>query len=424
MPPRTGYTRDSSVFRQATVFQFWFFATDIPPLMPNPADICPRPQPLPLLPTQPHAPAIYPASVWRCDSPQQADALLAGSEAGYVYQRDGHPNAFLLTEKLNLLHSADRGAVTASGMGALSAAMLSQLKAGDHAIIGSRMYGKTSALFAGEGRRLGIEVSPIDTCDLAAVAAAIRPNTKLVLAEAIANPLLEVADIGGLAEIAHQKNTLLLIDNTFASPILCRPLELGADLVMESLTKTLNGHSDVVLGYLGGRQDIWERVPIVISTWGLASGPFECWLAERGLATAHLRIERACQNALATAEFLRSQPKQIGAVYYPGLTTHPQHALARKQFGDHFGTIVTFCLAGGRAAADAFIAAGRAIPFCPSLGELSTTLSHPETTSHRGWIAEQRAALGITGGTIRLSVGTESIEFIRTALAAALQGVV
>lgn len=391
--------------------------------MPGSDDICPRPQPLPPLPTRPHAPPIFPASVWECESPQQADALLSGHEAGYVYQRDGHPNSYLLAEKLKQLHSAARGAITASGMAALAAALLSHLQTGDHAVIGNRMYGRTLGLFVSEASRLGIEVTSVDTCDAAAVAAAIRPSTKLVLAETIANPLLEVADVAALAEIAHQKNVLLMIDNTFASPILCRPLELGADLVMESLTKSLNGHSDVILGFLGGREDVWARVPAVISTWGLASGPFECWLAERGLATAHLRIERACQNAFDTAEFLHGQRARVGQVHYPGLASHPQHALAQKQFGGRFGTMVSFCLDGGRAAADAFIAAAKNIPFCPSLGELSTTLSHPETTSHRGMTAEQRAALGITGGTIRLSVGTESIESIREALATGLAGV-
>lgn len=387
------------------------------------ADLCPRPLPLPPLPTQPHAPPIWPASVWECDSPQQADALLSGRETGYVYQRDGHPNAWLLAEKVRLLHGAEVGAVTASGMGALSAALLAQLKMGDHAVVGSRVYGKTLALFGGEASRLGITMTAVDTCDLAAVEGALRPNTKLLVAETIANPLLEVADIAALAELAHRKNTLLLIDNTFASPLLCRPLELGADLVMESLTKTLNGHSDVVLGFLASRADVWERVPAVISTWGLASSPLDCWLASRGLATAHLRIERACDNALAAAEFLQAQQPKVAAVHYPGLPQHPQHKLARSQFSARFGTIVAFHLAGGRAAADAFIAAAKRIPFCPSLGELSTTLSHPETTSHRGLSADQRAALGIDGGTIRLSVGTESSQFVREALAEGLAGI-
>jgi cystathionine beta-lyase/cystathionine gamma-synthase len=391
----------------------------------RPADICPRPQPIPPLPTQPQAPPIFPTSVWQCASPQQADALLGGRDAGYVYQRDGNPNAHLLAEKLRTLHEADRGMITASGMAALAAALLAHLKMGDHAVIGSRMYGKTLALFRAEAQRLGIETTAVDTCDLTAVAAACQPNTRLILAETIANPLLEVVDVAALADLAHAKNAPLLIDNTFASPMVCRPLVLGADLVMESLTKTLNGHSDVILGFLGGRDDMWERVPGVVSTWGLASSPLDCWLAERGLGTAALRIERACQNAIAVAEQLQSAAAQSGtakidAVYYPGLSNHPQHELARQQFGGLFGTVVSFRLAGGRAAADAFIAAARHIPFCPSLGELSTTLSHPETTSHRGMTAEVRERLGITGGTIRLSVGTESLDFIREALAEGL----
>jgi cystathionine beta-lyase/cystathionine gamma-synthase len=264
-------------------------------------------------------------------------------------------------------------------------------------------------------------MTAVDTSDPDATAAAFKPNTKLLLAETIANPLLEVADIAALAEIAHVRKAILLIDNTFASPILCRPLELGADLVMESLTKTMNGHSDVILGLLCGRGAVWDRVPQVISAWGISSSPFDCWLAERGLATAHLRIERACENAQSAAEFLQTQQTTVAKVFYPGLSGHPQHSLAQRQFGDRFGTIVTFNLARGRQAADAFIAAAKQIPFCPSLGELSTTLSHPETTSHRGMTADQRAALGITGGTIRLSVGTESSEFIQTALRQGLE---
>ena len=203
--------------------------------MAKPSDICPRPERLPPLPTHPHAPPIYPASVWACESPQQADDLLAGRESGYVYQRDGHPNAQMLSAKLCALHAAERGAITGSGMGALAAVLLARLEQGDHALIGNRLYGRTLGLFTAEAKRLGIEATTVDTCDLKAVAAAIRPKTKLVLAETIANPLLEVVDIAAVAHIAHQHNTPLLIDNTFASPILCRPLELGADLVMAFL---------------------------------------------------------------------------------------------------------------------------------------------------------------------------------------------
>jgi cystathionine beta-lyase/cystathionine gamma-synthase len=392
--------------------------------MTDPSDICPRSPELPPLPTRPHAPPLYPASVWECESPQQADDLLAGRQSGYVYQRDGHPNAHLLASKLCELHGAERGAITASGMGSLAAVLLAHLQQGDHAVLGNRLYGKTLALFTAEAKRLGIEASSIDTCDLAAADAAIRPNTKLLLAETIANPLLEVADIAALARIARRRNVLLLIDNTFASPILCRPLDLGADLVMESLTKTLNGHSDVILGFLGGRETAFARIPQVISTWGLSSSPLDCWLAARGLLTAHLRIDRACQNALAAAQFLKSHTPAVAQVHYPGLADHPQHELASRQFNGRFGTMVSFRLAGGRGAADKFIAAAKNIPFCPSLGELSTTLSHPETTSHRGMTENQRSALGITGGTIRLSVGTESIDYIQDSLATGLRALV
>lgn len=388
--------------------------------MTTPHDLCPRPTPLPPLPTEPHAPPIYLTTVWRCDSTQQAGDVLAGHVEGYVYQRDGHPNADLLAEKLRLLHAAERAAITGSGMGALAAVLLSQLAAGDHAVVGSRLFGGTLHLFQNEAARLGIEVTAVDTCDLAATEAAMQLNTRLLLAESIANPLLEVADIAELARIAHHHNAVLLVDNTFASPILCQPLALGADLVMESLTKLLNGHSDVVLGALCGRERAWWRVPQVISAWGLASSPFDCWLAERGLATAALRIERASDNALVAAEFLHGQSPVVEMVHYPGLAKNPQHELAKRQCSGRFGPIVSFRLAGGRAAADAFIAAARRVPFCPSLGSISTTLSHPETTSHRGMTAAQRAALGITGGTIRLSVGVESPEFIREILAEGL----
>jgi cystathionine beta-lyase/cystathionine gamma-synthase len=393
------------------------------PLRPD--DICPRPQPLPAQVTQPHAPPIFPASVWECDTPQQADALLAGKLAGYVYQRDGHPNADLLAEKCRQLHGADRAVIAASGMAALAAALLSQLRSGEQAVLSNRLYGKSQVLFGSEAARLGIDLALVDSGDLAAVEAAITPQTRLLLVETIANPLLQVADISALAQIAHRQGCRLLVDNTFASPIVCRPHDLGADLVMESLTKTMNGHSDVMLGLLTGKEAAWARVPVVVSAWGLTSAPLECWLAARGLSTAHLRIERACRNALAAARFLSERP-EVEEAYYPGLDDHPHHELARRQFArcedGHtlFGTMVAFTLRGGRPAADAFIRNAARIPFCPSLGELSTTLSHPETTSHRGLTPQQREELGITGGTIRLSVGTESCEFVCEALAQGL----
>jgi cystathionine beta-lyase/cystathionine gamma-synthase len=388
----------------------------------KPDDICPRPDVLPPQPTQPLVAPLYTAAVYRCESIDQADALLGGNLAGYAYLRDGHPNADLLAEKCRELHGAERAAACASGMGAMAVAVLSQLAPGDRVLVSNQLYGRTLGLLTVECARLGIASTVVDACDLAQVKAAFDRSTRLVVAETIANPLLCVPDIAALAEMAHAAGARLLIDNTFASPVVCRPLALGADLVMESLTKIMSGHSDVCLGLLCGRDECWQRVPGVLSTWGLASSPFDCWIAGRGLGTMALRVERAAVNALAAAQYLARQP-QIEAVYYPGLAQHPDHAIAARQFAGSFGSMVTFTLTGGRAKADRFIRAARAIPFTPSLGDLSTTLSHPESTSHRGMSSEARAALGITGGTIRLSVGIESCEAVLAALAEGLAGV-
>jgi cystathionine beta-lyase/cystathionine gamma-synthase len=341
--------------------------------------------------------------------------MLAGRVSGYVYQRDGHPNGDQLAEQCRLLHGAERAVITSSGMSALSAAVLAFLRAGDHVVVGKYLYGKSQTLLMAEGGRLGIESTLADTGDLAAVAAAIRPSTRLIVVETIANPRLQVADIAALAEVAHRHGAWLLVDNTFATPLLCRPLELGADLVLESITKMMNGHSDVILGMLAGRAAGWERVPRALSAWGLASAPFECWLAARGLATMAVRMDRAFDNATRAARLLASRP-EVRQVDYPGLENHPQHALARRQLAGRYGSIVTFHLPGGTPAATAFLRAARRIPFCPSLGEVATTISHPESTSHRALSAADRAALGIDGGTLRLSVGIESSDYIEESL--------
>lgn len=385
----------------------------------RPDDICPRSEPLAPQPTRPAVSPIHLATVWQCESSEQANQLLTGKMPGYVYRRDGHPNADLLANKCRQLHRAERASITSSGMSALAAALLSQVEAGDHVIVSNKVYGGTLQLLAQEARRIGIASTVADTNDLTGLRAAFTPRTRFIVVETISNPTLCVADVPALAELAHRHGAKLLVDNTFASPIVCRPLELGADVVMESMTKIMNGHSDVMLGLLCGPNDVWSRIPAVITTWGFASSPFDCWLAERGLATAHLRIDRACQNAQATAEFLAGR-SEVSRVDYPGLPVHPQHELACRQFQGGFGSIVTFHLNGGASAADAFISRATRVPFCPSLGELSTTLSHPASTSHRGLSLEARAALGIDDGTIRLSIGIESPEFVISAIAEGL----
>ena len=389
----------------------------------RPDDICPRIDELPSQVARPAAPPIFPASVYVCESTDQAQQLLEDGLSGYVYQRDGHPNADLFADKCRQLHGSQCAAVTSSGMAALALAVLSQLENGDHIVISNQLYGRSTLLLKTETARLGVACSEVDTCDLDATRSAIRPNTKLLVVETIANPLLRVADIASLAEVAHEAGASLLVDNTFATPIHCQPLKLGADLVLESVSKSINGHSDVMLGLLCGDKLRWERVPLVLSAWGLASSPFDCWLASRGLATLALRMERASSNALAASVVL-SKRSDVQRVDYPGLPGHVDHVLAKRQFVGGFGAVVTFHLPGGRSAADAFISAAKRIPFCPSLGEAATTLSHPQSTSHRGLTNEQQQHLGISGGTIRLSVGVESIDFVREVLEEGLAGTV
>lgn len=371
--------------------------------------------------TTPHNMPLYLAAVWQCDSTDQADQLLAGELSGYVYQRDKHPNADLFAEACMDFHQADHAAITSSGMAAISLAVLSQLQAGDHVLVSNQLYGRTTLLFTSELTRLGIQHTLIDPCDLTAVRDAAREQTKMVIVETIANPLLRVVDIGALAEIAHQVGAILLVDNTFATPAICKPLALGADLVMESVSKFMNGHGDVMLGMLAGNKEHWSRVEMVNAAWGFASSPLECWLACRGVSTLTLRMRQASATALAVAELLNARD-DIESVEYPGLPHHPDFELASKQFQSGFGHMVTFELAGGREAADQLIAS-QEIPFCPSLGDVGTTLSHPVSTSHRGLSAEQRLALGITDGTIRLSVGVEPTEDVLESLKKALPSV-
>ena len=382
----------------------------------DPDRICPAPSEHQLTGPRPHSPPIYLASVYQCDSPEQADAILGGRQEGYVYARSGHPNADMLAERCRQLHGAAHAEITATGMAAMSTALLAVLAAGDHVVLGDPLYGVSSQLITSELARLGVSSTAVNACDPAAVAAAIKPNTKLVVAETIGNPLMRVVDIRALGEIAHSYGALLLIDNTFATPIVCRPLELGADLVMESLTKLMNGHGDLLLGLLCCGDRWAQRIHATAVTWGLSSSPFDCFLALRGLSTLHLRAERACANALAAAEFL-SGHAAVEQVFYCGLPASVDHRVAGEQFGKHYGHMLSFDLAGGRQAAEAFIAAAKGrIPFCPSLGELGTTLSHPQSTSHRLLSESQRQALGIGDGLIRLSVGCESAEAVCEAL--------
>jgi cystathionine beta-lyase/cystathionine gamma-synthase len=358
---------------------------------------------------RPHISPLVLSSVWECRSTEEADAILSRASEGYVYRREGHPNAQELAQVCNHSHGVAHGTATASGMSAIAAALLAIVQQGDHVLLSDRLYGKTTHLVASELKRLGIQYDAVDMRDLAATQQAIQSHTKMLIVETIANPLLEVFDIAALSNLAHAAGAKVLVDNTFATPFLCRPAALGADLVMESLTKMLNGHSDVLLGWLGTNDAaLGARMANVVATYGFCSHPLDAWLATRSSQTFPLRMERACSNALRAAAYLESS-SQVEHVAYPGLSTHPQHALAQRQFSSHFGSLVTFRLRGGRAAVNAFIERS-GIPFCPSLGTTHTSLSHPASTSHRGLSQENREQAGIFEGTVRLSAGIEEVS--------------
>jgi cystathionine beta-lyase/cystathionine gamma-synthase len=307
-------------------------------------------------------------------------------------------------------------------MAALSLATLTYLAAGDHVVVSDQLYGRSLQLLTRETARHGVRASLVDTCKLEDVQAAVGEQTRLIVVETISNPMLRVADIGGLADIARGAGAQLLVDNTFASPCVCRPLDLGADLVLESLSKMMNGHSDVMLGMLCGQSQDEHRLRDVLSVWGLASSPFDCWLALRGMSTLHLRMDRACATAAHVATLL-ARRDDVLTVHYPGLACHPDRSLAEKQFAGGFGNMVTFSIPGGRGAAERFMKSAGSIEFCPSLGEISTTISHPASTSHRSLTGEQQRELGIEQGTLRLSVGTESTEFVTDAIQQGLDAV-
>ncbi len=363
--------------------------------------------------TRPLAPSIHPSAVYCVPDLDVLDAIYVGGEPGFIYARDGHPNARSLAMELAKAEAAAWGIVTASGMGAISGPLLSLVSQGERIVASNSLYGKTTKLLAQEMSRFGVVSQFVDTNDLAAVRLALDTPSRILLVETVSNPLCRIADLTALAELAHARNCLLFVDNTFASPYLCRPLVMGADLVMESLTKMIGGHSDVTLGFVGG-SNAAHATPVGagISTWGLAANPFDCWLAERGLATLDLRMPAATANAIAIADWLVTQPG-IVRVVYPGRHDHPDHELAKRILPNGSGNMLCFELAGGRDAVNHFMHHATEVPFCPSLGHHRTTCSHPDTTSHRYEPKEEKRKLGITPGLVRLSVGCEPLAEIQ-----------
>jgi cystathionine gamma-synthase len=355
---------------------------------------------------------IWPSVVWASPDADVLDAQYEGRVRGWTYAREGHPNWAVLADKLDWMEGAEGGVVTASGMAAVGAVMHAALCAGDRVVAGSQLYGRSLRMLRDELPRMGVEVTLADPVDGAAFARALGDGTKLALVEVVSNPTLRVADMEAIGAACRARGVLLAVDNTFTTPRLYRPFEHGADFVIHSVTKMLAGHSDVTLGYAAARDPGHAaRLMEVAVTWGLTPSPFDCWLAERGLHTFDLRFEQAQANAAALADHLASL-EGVEAVLYPGRADHPDHARAVRLLAGG-GTMVSFRLKGGRAAVNRFLRAARHIPFAPTLGDVGTTLSHPASSSHRGLMEAGRAALGITEGFIRVSVGVEEIGLLK-----------
>ncbi len=335
------------------------------------------------------------------------DALSDGTAKGFIYARDNHPNATQLAEKMSRLEGGEAGLVCASGMGAIASVFLSLLSQGDHVLVAKGTYGKTTALVTRQLARWGINHDFFDAADAGTLRSRLTPKTRLVFVETVSNPLLRVADLDSLVGATRDAGLPLAVDNTFA-PLLCRPIERGATLVVHSATKMIGGHSDLTLGVVVGPTGLIDPIRVVASTLGQTGNPFESWLALRGLATLSLRIERASRNALELARRFEEHGK-VNRTYYPGLESHPEFAIARQLLEGGSGAMVTIDL-GSRAEAESFIRSLASIPFAPSLGDVQTTLSHPATTSHRGQDEAQLAQQGMTAGMVRISVGIEDFN--------------
>ena len=357
---------------------------------------------------------IYQTSTFEFDCCEQGGRRFAGEEKGYIYTRLGNPSISAVENKVALLEGGEACAAASSGMGAVSACLWSIAGAGKHILADETLYGCTFALLNHGMTRYGVEVTFVDTSDLEQVKANLKENTVCVYLETPANQNLKISDIQAVAELAHAYNPAIQVvcDNTFASPYLQRPLELGADVVIHSATKYLNGHGDVIAGFVVGTEAFINEVKMfgLKDMTGATLGPFEAFLIMRGLKTMEIRMERHCANAKKVAEYLVKQEK-VERVYYPGLETHPGYEIAKKQMQD-FGAMISFEVKGGKEGGMKFVNSLSMIPIAVSLGDAETLVQHPASMTHSVYTEEELKAAGISAGLIRLSVGLENAEDI------------
>ncbi len=352
------------------------------------------------------APPLFQTSTFAFASPEQGAARFKGEEEGYIYTRIGNPTIDRLEEKVTALEGGAGALACSSGMGAIATLFFSLLSAGDHVVATSSLYGPSRTLLEKHFSRFGVRSTWVDTGDLDQVRQAIRPDTRLLYVETPANPTIRLTDIAACAEICRGENILLAVDNTFASPILQKPLDLGADISLHSVTKFINGHTDVVGGILVFKER--ETMDRVVKPWqmlGATMDPHQAWLVLRGAKTLKMRVEKAQANAMEVARMLEAHP-EVEWVRYPGLESHPQHELARRQMKGP-GALISFALKGGLEEGKQVLRRVKLCTLAVSLGGIETLIQHPASMTHAGMGAEARAQAGITDGLIRLSVGCE-----------------
>lgn len=368
-----------------------------------------------------HAEPIYTTSSYVFRNAAEAAARFAGEQPGNVYSRYTNPTVRSFEERIAALEGAEAAVATASGMAAILSTCMALLKSGDHVVCSRDVFGTTSNLFGRYLARFGIEVDFVPLLDESAWRRAIRPRTALLFVETPSNPLCEVADIAALAALAKEAGALLVVDNCFCTPALQRPLELGADIVVHSATKYLDGQGRCVGGAVVGRREHMAEVLGFLRTCGPTMSPFNAWVFLKGLETLRLRMEAHSRSALDLALWLQQQPA-VERVYYAGLPDHPGHALAARQ-QRAFGGVLSFQVRGGREAAWRCIDATRILSLTANLGDAKSTIVHPATTTHGRLTPEQRQAAGIADNLIRVAVGLEDVEDLRADLRRGLQAV-
>jgi O-succinylhomoserine sulfhydrylase len=366
-----------------------------------------------------HSEALFPTSSFVFNNAAQAAARFSQTEPGNIYSRFTNPTVRNFEERLAALEGGERCMATASGMAAIFSTCLGLLKAGDHLVASQSIFGATVTLLNNILAKFAIQTTFVNLTDLDSWRAAIQPNTKLLFLETPSNPLTEIADIQALAELAHAHNCLLVVDNCFCTPVLQQPLSLGADIVIHSATKYLDGQGRCVGGAVVGPEKlVGGDIFAILRSGGPTMSPFNAWVFLKGLETLHLRMQRHCDNAEALAQWLATQAA-VERIYYPGLPSHPQHNLAQTQ-QNRFGGLIAFEVKGGQEAAWRIIDSTRIMSITANLGDVKTTITHPASTTHGRITPEQRRAAGINEGLIRISVGLEDIEDLQADLSRGL----